>query len=830
MTFIQTALSYAARGWAVFPLQPRDKRPAGSLLPQVCDLKDRKQHGTWEPFQTQLPLTSEVEAWWTRRPQANIGIATGEVSGFIVIDIDDEEGREEWAELVAMYGDVLTLTSATGGGGLHLLFAWPGAPIGNRSPFQNIHVRGDGGYIVAPPSVHPSGEAYKWCDESVPIAPIPIWLLELLASGREAVAPPSRAEPKFANSFNGQTEDRLVRKAAAQSRYAAAALRKEIQELRSVSVNRNIALNDAAFALGAFVRDGYLDRTTVERELTDAANAIGLDTDHNCGPRGIEKTIASGIDAAIVRSNRVIATNTKQERLGAAEPARSFDRNSLPSLNGRATQSRGGSEPRGSELRDDAAGSESVAGEPKQDLSYLTELPLTERGHAECLARMYGDRLRYDFTSKRWRLWDGERWAIDAMDEARNLMTDVIRQRRSAYNAALKIDEAAWKYCLRSENLHITKNGLEIAQSLNEFHTVIHHYDQNPFLANAGPVTINLLDCVAQDNQQENYITRRFGPDYDKGATCPRWVQFLSEVFAADSRSDDDAGQTRDLISFVQRACGYSLTGDTREHKLFLCYGTGANGKSTFLNTLSRLLGDYSGTTGFDTFDVSAKYQTTEARSDLAHLRAARVVTIIESGQDAELNEARIKHITGGDRVRARELYANPFEYYPQFKLWFAMNYKPIIKGTDLGIWRRILLIPFTANFSGREDRSLDEKLKMELPGILNWALDGLRAWHEQGLNAPPIIEMVTGEYRRESDLLGQWIEARCTLGTGKAGQPREMSISLGYDDYKTWCEQSGLKPLSMNDWKHRMAERGIDKKRKANGMVYVGIGLLNTP
>ena len=437
---------------------------------------------------------------------------------------------------------------------------------------------------------------------------------------------------------------------------------------------------------------------------------------------------------------------------------------------------------------------------------------LTDVGNAECLEALHGNRLRFCHTRKQWFFWNGERWQQDETGQAWRLMLETIRARQ-AQIPNIEDEDAKKrfaKWVVNSEN-NLGK-ALDCAGKLKLFASTIGLYDKNPMLANAGPVTLDLMAGAARQNQQSDYITRRLGADYDANASCPRWLQFLAEVFSND----------QELIAYIQRAVGYSLSGDTREQKLFLCHGGGTNGKSVFLATIGKLLGEYAAARAFATFDADERNRVGD---DLAGLKGTRLVTVIETNEDRRLNEARVKSLTGQDEISCRFLFGNYFSFRPAFKLWLAMNHKPVIHGIDRGIWRRIQLIPFAQSFEGREDKALEMKLQDELPGILNWALAGLREWNKIGLTPPPCITQATEEYRRESDMVGQWLEACTVIGTQMT-----MKAGDGYKVYKAWCVDVGVKPLAQPIWSRRLAEHGIRALPRTNkGIFYQGIGLTST-
>jgi putative DNA primase/helicase len=273
------------------------------------------------------------------------------------------------------------------------------------------------------------------------------------------------------------------------------------------------------------------------------------------------------------------------------------------------------------------------------------------------------------------------------------------------------------------------------------------------------------------------------------------------------------------LIKYIQRAVGYSLTGHTSEQCLFFLYGTGANGKSTFLNILQNLLGDYSMV--IDPETIMSKNGGGGATPELARLRGARVLVTNEVEEGKYLAENRIKQMTGGDTIVARALYQEPFEFKPEFKIWMAGNHKPLIKGTDHAIWRRINLIPFTVTIPKEEqDKKLAEKLRAELPGILQWAVAGCREWRKQGLNPPKQVKAAVDAYRDEMDTLGHWIEEKCRFDTSF----KTESSSL-YQSYKSWCMINGHSPQSKTRFGRALGDRGLFKEKQGT-VSWIGIGL----
>lgn len=728
------ALAYAARGWFVFPCTGKDPLT---------------QHG----FKDASTDPSQIRAWWTKHPNANIGLDLGRTD-LLAIDIDPRNGGlESWGEIYRQNGPLpYTVTSCTGGNGFHYLYRVPeGLDVQTLKGklAQGIDVKKAGGYIILPPSIHPeTHKTYQWETERgldvIDIAPMPQALIDLLQKGKPKATAARSAPTHVGNA------------------YAQAALTDELGKVKaSQDGTRNNTLNTAAYSLGQLVGANVLDRATVEAELFNAAMAAGLPE------REAQNTIDSGLSAGIAQP-RTLPTNAP---IGPTLP---------------------------------------------NDLSdVLRHAHLTDAGNANCLEALHSDKLKFCHTRGKWLFWNGELHRIDETGHARRLMKATVLARQAQIP---KIeDEDAKKrfarYVVDSENERRIQSALSSASVIESIATTIDLYDRDPMLANAGSVTLDLRNGQARANRQADYITRRLGANYDQGATYPRWNQFLHEIFSSD----------QDLISYIRRAVGYSLTGDTREQKLFLCHGAGANGKSVFLTTLSKLLGEYAASRSFATFDADERNRVGD---DLAGLKGIRLVTVIETNEDRRLNEARVKSLTGQDVINCRFLFGEYFSFRPEFKLWLAMNHKPAIYGTDRAIWRRIQLIPFTQTFEGREDKVLESKLQAELPGILNWALQGLIEWHAQGLNPPTAVTEATERYRAESDIVGQWIDD-CIV----SGAQMEMKSGDGYRSFKEWSVDHGIqRPLSLFHWARRMEEHGFTPgAHTGRGKFYKGIGLVTS-
>jgi putative DNA primase/helicase len=442
----------------------------------------------------------------------------------------------------------------------------------------------------------------------------------------------------------------------------------------------------------------------------------------------------------------------------------------------------------------------------------LLALNETDAGNAEALAKLHGHRLRFDHTQNKWVVWNLRYWVVDETGEADRAALDTARQRFKAAmlltDAETRKDAADWS--LRSESTFGRRAMLASAESIKELATVTGDYDRDPFLFTVENGTLDLRTAKLRDAKPEDLITKASSVKYAPNAQCPRWTQFLDEVFLNDV----------ELIRFVQRAVGYSLTGDTREQCLFILHGGGANGKSTFLEIVLKLVGTHGAITSFSTFLV--QQHPGSPRNDVAKLHGARLVKAAESQKQAALDEATVKEVTGGDTISARFLFREFFDFRPQFKIWLTTNHRPTIYGTDDAIWRRIRLIPFNAQFTGKKrDPKLRAKLELELPGILAWAVQGCLEWQRVGLGNAPAVELATLDYRRDSDHFGRFLAERCSDGPREHAAGKEL-----FDAYVQWCAEKGERPESNNNFAKALADRGKQKKRTKKGTVYMGVGL----
>jgi putative DNA primase/helicase len=437
---------------------------------------------------------------------------------------------------------------------------------------------------------------------------------------------------------------------------------------------------------------------------------------------------------------------------------------------------------------------------------------LTDVGNGRRLVARHGQDLRYCDRLGGWVVWDGRRWELDETGEIERRAKDTVR---AIYDEARECTDddrrrVLFKHALKSEGKYRIAAMTAMAQSELAVVARPRDFDRDRWRLTVNNGTLDLRTGALLPHRRDDLITRLAPVNYDPGAKAPLWLEFLDRA--------QDGNEA--LIDFLCRAVGYSLTGSTREQCLFILYGTGANGKSTFTDAVRTLLGDYSQQTPVDTLMIK-RGQTIP--NDIARLKGTRLVTASEAEEGQRLAESLVKQMTGGDPLAARFLHAEWFEFLPEFKVWLATNHKPMIYGTDNAIWRRIRLIPFTVTIPPEEqDRDLGRKLRAELPGILAWAVRGCLEWQRVGLGAPEEVKQATRGYRDEMDKLGGFLDECCVLNAQAQAGASELYLA-----YSEWCEANGEKAVSGTRFGRQMAERGFDRERKNYGKVYLGIGLL---
>ncbi len=425
----------------------------------------------------------------------------------------------------------------------------------------------------------------------------------------------------------------------------------------------------------------------------------------------------------------------------------------------------------------------------------------TEDALALAFTRRYHRDWRYVAAWGRWLVWDGHRWRTEETLAATDLIRSVCR------HAAVHADNPKVAAKLATSG---TVGGVErLARSDRRHAATTAEWDADPWLLNTPGGVIDLRTGRSRPHRREDRMTKVTTATPD--GNCPIWQQFLAEI------TGDDAA----LQAYLQRMAGYALTGSTQEHALFFLYGTGANGKSVFAGTLATILGDYAANAPMDTF-----METRGERhpTDMAGLRGARFVAAIETEQGRRWAESKVKNLTGGDKISARFMRQDFFEFLPQFKLFVAGNHKPAIRNIDEAMKRRLHLIPFTITVPPeRRDKHLQHKLLAERDGILAWAVQGCLAWQRLGrLDPPQRVLEATEEYFEAEDALGRWLDERCV----REANAKSLTAEL-FNDWKLWADAAGEFIGSQRRFSDLLSTRGVEKWRNTAGVRgFRGVGL----
>lgn len=444
------------------------------------------------------------------------------------------------------------------------------------------------------------------------------------------------------------------------------------------------------------------------------------------------------------------------------------------------------------------------------------DIGTNDAANAARVVTQFGKDIRYVERWKRWLIWDGKRWRAEDTNvliaaRVKDALKGIFKEAAEAEDDNLARELSRWASISLFEPR--IRAAIELTKSEDGIAISPEQLDVDPWLVNCGNGTLNLRTGELQPHCREDFITKLVKTDYDVEAQCPQWLQFLDEIMAGD----------QELVEWLQKAFGYSITGVCHERVLFILYGQGKNGKSTCLETLREILGDYGTVAAADT--LMSKREGA-IPNDIAALRGARFVTSSETDNERRLAESTVKHMTGKDTMKVRFLHAEFFDFRPNFKIWLATNYKPVIRGMDDGIWDRIRLVPYTVRISdAKQDSVLDEKLLGEAPGILRWLVDGCARWQQEKLGFPDRIRESTAEYRTEMDIIGEFMEDRCSTNPKD-----ECPVSELYSAYAAWCEESGERPLTKRGFGAKVRDRGfVVNVQHARSRNWVGLALRPT-
>lgn len=436
---------------------------------------------------------------------------------------------------------------------------------------------------------------------------------------------------------------------------------------------------------------------------------------------------------------------------------------------------------------------------------------LTDLGNAERFADDHRSEVRFVNQWGKWLLWDGSRWLVDESRGAVRLAAKTIRGMfLESWPEGGDFDKSLERHAIKSESRRSLQDLLALASAQEGIPISAADLDRDPMLFNLANGTLDLNQGKHRAARQEDYITKQSEVRYNPSAECPVWLGFLNTIMEGNP----------DLTAFLQRMAGYCLTGSAAEQKLFLLYGEGSNGKSTFLNLLLHIWGGY-GRKVPSSLLLSRRDGT--ASNELAELFGVRLAVASETGEGKRMAESLVKELTGGERLTGRRLYEQFFNWVPTHKIILTTNHKPEISGNDYAIWRRICLVPFTVTIpEDDQDRNLPAKLIEEAPGILNWCLAGLRQYQEVGLQEPEEVRTAVLEYRNEMDRLRDFLEEMCVE------KPfAEVKSSALRQGYEAWCQANGETCMGAREFQNRLRDKGFVSIRRTQGeRWWKGIGL----
>jgi len=779
----------------------------------------------WERWQTGTQTRAELDAlpWHSA---AAVGVVNGR-GDFRIFDIDavkDDDGRPvapvpesivvELLQALGLPSDYQWSYRSGSGAGFGVVIrcmetlpddwaAAKGVYIGHPKEgraFGQLELRWATGQTVID-GAHPTGPGYQWRRGERPfVAPAIRTAAQVVdafttiadaaivaqASGR----PPTHvsgllsadAPPAGRQSANGA--------AAAVNRYAAAALADAIRQVSTAAPgDRNNTLFRQTAALAELVNGHLLTRPEVERAMTAAALAAGLAADET----------AATIGSAFKSAGNVART---------AKPS-----------SGRLSANGHGPAAQGSTAQPAATPTAAPAAMPNGATAPATDrLHLDDTANAERFVTQHGDGVRYDHSTGHWYIWTGTHWRQDDDGAAQRLAKATARALYddAAFCAQAGLDGAAAELSkwARQSAAESRRNAmLNLAQAERPIALTHDHFNRHDLLLNCANGTLDLATGRLRAHDRGDLLTYCLPAAYDPAAGCPTWDSFIHRITGGDA----------ELTAFLARAVGYTLSGLTAAQCLFFLYGRGANGKSTFIETVMALMGDLG-------HKARAQILMADERervpNEIAALAGRRLVVASELADGGRMNEGLVKDLTGGDTMSARFLYGEPFSFKPSFKLWLYGNHKPVITGTDDGIWRRVHLVPFTVHIPPAErDAALPAKLRAELPGILAWAVMGWQDFQRRGLDAPAAVAQATADYRAESDILGQFMDDRCTVAPANTARAGEL-----YGAFKDWATTNSLRALSGVRFDRAMKDRGFVKGKDSRGKYWQGVGLLATP
>ena len=451
----------------------------------------------------------------------------------------------------------------------------------------------------------------------------------------------------------------------------------------------------------------------------------------------------------------------------------------------------------------------------------------TDMGNMNRFVDQYKDTLKSTGTQSSWFVWDGMRWKYcsnntQATQKAFEVVKSIKTEALDTSDIFKKQELLKWSKQSQSNNKILSM--INMASKHEDIVVSMSDFDKDISLINCLNGVVDLKSKTLLGIHKHRLISKLANVSYNSSAKAPVFINFINQVF----------GNDHELIKWVQRAIGYSLTGSVLEQKLFYAYGTGSNGKSTLFEVIHDILAEYSKTTDFETFISKQKSGVRELEA-VGELKGIRFVLASETESRGSFNEAIVKKLTGGDTLRGTKLMKSAFEFKPEFKLWFSANHMLYANDGSFGFWRRIRIVPFNQQFDDKVDLTLKDKLLREKEGIFKWCVDGAYHWYRElrssggktGLGPCSAIDEATERYKSENDVFGEFIKEHIEIKPSSKVGAREV-----YEQYKLWANSNSgddyIKPISEMVFSKRMQERGFTKERLKHNKVYVDIKLKN--
>jgi len=690
---LKQILSYTEMGWRVLPIHFRKDNmcSCGSV-----DCSSPLKHPTFSSWDEKATDNkSMISARWEREPRYNVGILTGKKSNLVVLDIDNKEGQNLFNNLSS--NDPETVISKTGSGGRHYFYLYDegfaedsGGKISNKVRFlDGMDIRAEGGFVVAPPSEHNSGNFYEWINspKEFQVQPLPEWLKDAIK-----------------NNTSQKTKD-------------TANILKDLNITKEIPHGRR---NDVLFRLSAALHRNF------GFEIEDVKPVVENVNDKYCNPslpkKEIEQICLSGC---------------------------------------------------GYLKKDDI-------------LSEIEPYELSDVGNGKRIADMYGDVIRFDHSSSKWYIWNSKQWKLDEKKQIINFVEDAAETIKDLMevNETPGFSKACFNWHRKSRNNAGLRNALDNASAKEPIASTAEDFDEDVtyFNLSNGCFNTKTFEILNHEDVKDKMITKISNVNFDKNAKCDQWLKFLNEIF------DNE----KELIKYVQKSIGYTLTGEMREQGFYFLHGDGSNGKSTFLNIILRLMDDYGKKADINTFMKKPNESSNGNTNDLAELKGIRYIMSSEPEAGSRFSMSRLKQwASGNERIKARFLFKEFIEFYPVGIVWIAGNEYPKITEKNFGAWRRVKLIPFTVQIpEERQDLDLENKLIKELSGILNWCIEGLKLYRDEGLVPPEKVKSAIEAYKNEMDSIAGFISYHIEFVEGSTVSNIEFC-----NKYKEFCQNEGFRP-----------------------------------